>query len=72
MPENQFTEPSTSIWPLLVAVGMALLVVGLLTTVVISLLGVVMIVFSVAGWTQEVRTLAPNIEEPEDGETDNE
>ncbi len=71
MSENHFTEPSTSIWPLLLALGLALLAIGLLTTLVISVVGVVMLVFSVAGWTQEVRTLAPYVEEPEEGDSSN-
>jgi hypothetical protein len=68
MPDTHFTEPTTSIWPIILAAGIALLVTGLLLSLFISLVGVILVIFALAGWTQEVRTLAPYMEEPEDEE----
>jgi hypothetical protein len=68
MPENHFTEPTTSIWPIILAAGIALIVTGLLFSLFLSLVGVILVIFALAGWTQEVRTLAPFMEQPEDGE----
>ncbi len=72
MPETQLTEPNTSIWPIILAVGLTLIVIGLLTTVIISIVGVIVVVVAVGGWTQEVRILAPFVEEPEEEEGGNE
>lgn len=66
--ENHFSEPTTSIWPFILAVGIAMLVIGLLAGLLLSAFGVVVVIVALAGWTQEVRTLAPYLEEPEEEE----
>lgn len=68
MQEHDFSEPVTSIWPLILGVGIAMLVIGLLVTLILSAVGVVVTVIALGGWTQEVRLLAPFMEEPEDEE----
>jgi hypothetical protein len=66
--ENHFSEPTTSIWPFILAVGISMIVIGLLASLVLSVVGVVVVIVALAGWTQEVRALAPYLEEPQDEE----
>jgi hypothetical protein len=65
MRETHVTEPITSIWPIILAAGIALIIIGLLAGLILSFVGVVLVVFALGGWTQENRTLAPYLEEDE-------
>ena len=68
MRETHVSEPITSIWPIILAAGIALIIIGLLAGLILSFVGVVLVVFALGGWTQENRTLAPYLEEDEDEE----
>ena len=72
MPEKPISEPITSIWPILLAAGLAMIVIGLLATLILSFIGAVLVVFAVGGWTQENRILTPFLEEHDDDESENE
>lgn len=48
--------PAPSIWPIVLALGMALVAVGVVWTLFISLAGVVVILVAIAGWTWENRS----------------
>ena len=72
MRETHVPEPITSIWPIILAAGIALIVIGLLASLILSLVGVVLVVFALGGWTQENRILAPFLEEDEDEEPEDE
>jgi hypothetical protein len=47
--------PSPSVWPMTVAGGVTLVGFGLLTSVALSLLGVVLMAWGLFGWIQELR-----------------
>jgi hypothetical protein len=52
--ENAIHLPAPTHWPLVMAVGLALLFAGLVTNVMISALGVVMTVAGAVGWFRQV------------------
>lgn len=52
--ENSIHMPAPTQWPLIMAVGLALLLAGLVTNFMISLLGVVMAIAGAAGWFRQV------------------
>lgn len=72
MRETHIPEPITSIWPILLAAGIALIITGLLAGLILSFVGVILVIFALGGWTQENRTLAPFLEEDEDEEPEDE
>jgi hypothetical protein len=47
--------PSPSVWPVTVAGGFTLLAFGVLTAVGLSILGVVLMVWGLYSWIQELR-----------------
>jgi len=53
-PTHTVQLPSPTVWPLVLALGIALMVAGMVTHWVISLLGLVMVVPGVVGWFFEV------------------
>ncbi len=59
--------PGPSFWPIVMAAGVMLIAAGVLLTPVISGLGLVVVLTSVGGWTQENR-----LEAPSDAEEDEE
>ena len=58
MDESHESFQEKSIWPVLLAVGITLMAVGIVTSLVISGLGGIILLFSIGGWTQENRILA--------------
>jgi cytochrome c oxidase subunit 1 len=48
-------SPSPSFWPILLAFGLALIAVGVVSRIFISIVGVVVLLVAVAGWTWENR-----------------
>jgi hypothetical protein len=72
MREIHGSEPITSIWPIILAAGIALIIIGVLAGLILSFVGVVLVVFALGGWTQENRMLAPYLEEDEDEEPEHE
>ena len=49
--------PPPSYWPIALAFGMTLLGAGVVSTIIVSIIGVIVMVVSVAGWTMENRRL---------------
>jgi len=47
--------PSPSFWPIVLAFGMALIAVGVVSTIIVSIVGVVVLLVAIAGWTLENR-----------------
>jgi cytochrome c oxidase subunit 1 len=47
--------PSPSYWPIALAFGMALIAVGVVSTFILSIVGVVVMLVAIAGWTLENR-----------------
>ncbi len=47
--------PSPSAWPFVLGGGVTLLAFGVLTNVVFSVVGLVLMVVSIGGWIQELR-----------------
>jgi cytochrome c oxidase subunit 1 len=53
--------PAPSFWPIVLAVGLALIAIGVVSTIILSIVGVVVLLVAIAGWTLENR--APGQEE---------
>ena len=51
----EFHLPSPSYWPIVLAFGLALIAVGVVSTIYVSIVGVVVMLVSIAGWTLENR-----------------
>ena len=49
--------PSPSYWPLTLAFSVLLLAAGLVSNLVVSIFGLVLLIVSIAGWTMENRKL---------------
>lgn len=48
--------PSPSFWPIVLAFGMALIASGVIWSIFISIVGVVVLLVSIAGWALENRS----------------
>jgi hypothetical protein len=57
-PEVEVTEPS--IWPILLAAGVSLVAAGIVSTLVVSLIGVIWLLAVIAGWVHENRVRTPH------------
>ena len=57
-----------SIWPILLALGLALMVTGVVSSLVVSIVGVILLLCSLAGWSQESRIFAMHESETEEEE----
>jgi len=55
MSEEKIHLPEPSFWPLILAIGAALIAIGILTTVIISGIGIVLLIASIIGWSMENR-----------------
>jgi membrane-bound ClpP family serine protease len=53
LPEN--THP-TSVWPILLALGITLLIIGIISSPFVSAAGLVILLVALGGWTQENRS----------------
>ena len=49
------SNPPISIWPILLAVGLTALVAGVVTSLIVSLVGLVLMLVALGGWVQESR-----------------
>jgi cytochrome c oxidase subunit 1 len=54
--------PPPSFWPIVLAFGLTLIAIGVIFGFVISLLGVIVLLVAIAGWTQENRRIAASEE----------
>lgn len=52
--ENAIHMPAPTQWPLIMAVGLTLLFAGLVTNIIISMLGIVMAIAGAVGWFRQV------------------
>jgi cytochrome c oxidase subunit 1 len=57
--------PSPSYWPIVLALGVLLIAAGIIVNLIISLIGAVVLLAAIVGWTQENR-----VADPEAGEHD--
>jgi cytochrome c oxidase subunit 1 len=53
--QPQIHLPSPSYWPITLAFGLALIAIGVVSSIFVSILGVVVMLASIAGWTLENR-----------------
>ncbi len=60
------SNPPISIWPVILALGLGLMVTGVLTSLIVSIFGVILLLVALAGWSQESRIFAMHENEPED------
>ena len=49
--------PSPSFWPIVLAFGMALIATGVVSTFIVSIVGVVVLLIAIAGWSMENRNV---------------
>jgi len=49
------SNPPISFWPLLLAIGLTLLVSGVVTSLIVSIVGLLLLLASLVGWVQESR-----------------
>jgi hypothetical protein len=49
--------PPPSFWPILLAAGVLLMAVGVVSTSIISVIGIVVVLAAIVGWTWENRSL---------------
>lgn len=54
--------PSPSAWPLVLAASFLLIAIGVVTNFLISLVGIIVLLTAIAGWTMENRTTEPHHE----------
>jgi len=47
--------PAPSFWPIVLAFGMVLIAGGVVSTIIVSIVGVVVLLVAIAGWTLENR-----------------
>ena len=47
--------PSPTYWPIALAFGLALIAIGVVSTIFVSIVGVIVLLVSIAGWTLENR-----------------
>jgi hypothetical protein len=48
-------QPGPSFWPILLAVGIAMSLIGVITKIEVVVIGLVIVVASLAGWVREAR-----------------
>jgi hypothetical protein len=53
--EEHVHLPPQSMWPVTTAFGVALGGLGLMTTTVLSLIGILIMIWGIASWVQELR-----------------
>jgi len=67
MSEHSHDEnPPISVWPFLLAIGITLVVSGVVTSMIVSLVGVVLLLVSLGGWIQETRLFGMDEAETEE------
>ena len=50
--------PGPSFWPIVLAFGFALIAIGVVSSIIVSLVGIVVVLTAIAGWTLENRASA--------------
>ena len=68
MEHSHESNPVISIWPIILAAGLTLMVTGVVTSLVVSIVGVILLLGSLAGWSQESRIFATQESETEEEE----
>jgi hypothetical protein len=51
------SNPPVSIWPIILAAGLALAIAGVVTHLVVSILGILLLLVALGGWMLENRSL---------------
>ncbi len=65
---DEIEMPAPSFWPIVLAFGLLLMAVGVLFSWIISVVGVIILLVSLVGWTLENRS--ESVEADEDGDLD--
>lgn len=56
MDENpEIHLPAPSYWPIVLAFGLTLIAAGVVSTIIVSIVGVIVLLVAIAGWTLENR-----------------
>jgi hypothetical protein len=66
------SNPPISFWPLLLAIGLALLVSGVVTSLIVSLVGLLLLLAALVGWVQESRLFGQGEEDENEDEATHE
>jgi cytochrome c oxidase subunit 1 len=59
MNEHDFHMPQPSFWPLVLAFSIMLIAIGILSTLIISAIGIILLLVAIFGWTFENRADNP-------------
>jgi len=70
MQESPEHAPARSYWPLLLAAGISMLIIGIISSLIVSAIGLILVLVSLGGWTMENREQAHPLGEPDLGEQD--
>jgi len=54
--ESEIHLPAPSYWPILLAGGLVLIAIGVISSFAISIVGIIVLLISIAGWTMENRS----------------
>jgi len=68
MEHSPESTPSISIWPIILGAGLTLMVTGVVTSLIVSIVGVIMLLGAIAGWSQEIRIFAMQESDTEERE----
>jgi cytochrome c oxidase subunit 1 len=63
LPEVHLPEPSY--WPVILAIGLVLIAAGIIFSLIISLIGVIILLTAIVGWTLENRSRSILLKEVE-------
>ena len=55
-----------SVWPFLLAIGITLMVSGVVTSLIVSVIGIIFVLVSLGGWIQETRLVGLDEAETEE------
>lgn len=58
MQESHPHEVYTSIWPLILGLGISMMIIGIVIHIAVSAIGVALTLYALWGWTQENRRLS--------------
>jgi hypothetical protein len=54
--------PQLSAWPVVLALGVTLILAGVISSWIVSVVGIALLLFSIWNWSQENRILSPDDE----------
>ncbi len=53
--------PAPSFWPIVLAGGLVLIAIGIVSTIIVSLAGILVLLAAIGGWAMENREAGPHL-----------